>query len=570
MKKLFVFLLFVVVAYSFADGINERNVLNKSVSDSSAEGLQIPTPPDETESICGDTVDWQDVELYDGTLGPSVSFVMDHEGAVGQVQWNDDLATLYADPGNVNAVRWCTGTLIADDLFLTAGHCFDVQVNDGSGWDFPVDDTTGLTISSEEAALNMHINLDYQYDSQGLMKTAVPYRIVNLLEYREGGVDYAIAQLESTDAGQTFGTTGVSADIPEMNDLLTIIQHPNGIPKVIDAGLYDGLETSGSLPGYMRYVDLDTSGGSSGSGVLDDSGNIVAVHTNAGCTSSGGANHGVPINTISAQSPIIQGMLAASSDQPDLVISDISIDNPTILYGATPWTWIHFEVENVGNGDVSGLSQIRAISVNVTKDGVPFPTSGYCNVVISDPFEPGDTATHRFAVGHESSYFTPGVYTLQMEVDSNDMVDESNENNNLSSVIQFEIVERQADLVVDNIYIDSPTIVYGATPWTWIHFRVKNVGSDDIEGLDYIRGVMANVTKNGEPFYTSGYFNIVVSDPFEPGDTATHQFAVGHAFSSFTPGVYTLQVRVDSNNMVDEFNENNNLSDVIQFEVVSP
>lgn len=73
---------------------------------------------------CGSDWDMQHVESYDGSLGVTRDFVDYHERFVGQLHWNNDLASKYDDPGNVNDVRWCTGTMISDDLMLTAGHCF--------------------------------------------------------------------------------------------------------------------------------------------------------------------------------------------------------------------------------------------------------------------------------------------------------------------------------------------------------------------------------------------------------------------------------------------------------------
>ncbi len=255
---------------------------------------EIPPPPDEftIESICGPTTDWQDVELYDGTLGPTIDFVNINHGAVGQVRWNNNLATMFNNPGNVNNARWCTGTLLTNNMFITAGHCFDVQTNDGVGWDAPIDNATGQTITSAQHATNMHIEFNFQRDANGVLQTATSFDITNLLEFRLGGLDYAVLQLGGNPNSQ-FPSASLSADIPGQGDQLTIIQHPRGIPKVVEAGQYDGIEQNGGLVGYMRYVNLDTMGGSSGSGVLDDAGRLVGVHTNGGCRANGGANHGV-------------------------------------------------------------------------------------------------------------------------------------------------------------------------------------------------------------------------------------------------------------------------------------
>jgi V8-like Glu-specific endopeptidase len=56
---------------------------------------------------------------------------------------------------------------------------------------------------------------------------------------------------------------------------------------------------------YLRYGNLDTLGGNSGSGILDSAGRVVGVHTNGGCTSSGGTNSGVRIARIRAASSVL-------------------------------------------------------------------------------------------------------------------------------------------------------------------------------------------------------------------------------------------------------------------------
>ena len=268
--------------------------------------LQIPTPPDSaaTESRCGASLDYQEVEQYDGTLGPSVGLVSFHQEAVGQLQWNNNLAGIYDNAGNVSNRRWCTGTLIARNLFLTAGHCFDVHENDGSKWDFPIDNATGSEITPQQAATNMHVNFDFQEDPDGNLRTEIAVAVTAMLEYRIDGLDFAILQLAG-NPGDDFGYTQISNVIPEVSDLMTIIQHPRGIPKVVEAGSYSGLLASG----YFGYVDLDTEGGSSGSGVLNSKGQVIGVHTNGGCSVDGGENRGVLINNIAASSPILTNIL---------------------------------------------------------------------------------------------------------------------------------------------------------------------------------------------------------------------------------------------------------------------
>ena len=258
------------------------------------------------ESRCGATDDSQPVEQYDGTLGVSVSFVNTHQGPVGQLQWNNNLASLYTNPGNVSGVRWCTGTLISNDLFLTAGHCFD-QI--GGGWVRPLDNTTGTTIPPSEIARNMHVNFNYQVDSRGNLRTEQSFPILELIEYRLGSLDFAIVRLGG-NPGTIFGTTAVSSTDAAVGDMVCIIGHPAGVPKRIEAGPVTNLHDS-----YIGYNDIDTLGGNSGSGILRASdGRIVGVHTNGGCTGSDpnndtSHNHGVRISSIITQSPTLQSLI---------------------------------------------------------------------------------------------------------------------------------------------------------------------------------------------------------------------------------------------------------------------
>lgn len=251
------------------------------------------------ESQCGPQDDSQPVEQYDGTLGVTRAFVDDHERPVGQLQWNDNLATIYNNPGNVSGVRWATGCLISDNLFLTAGHCFDKT---GGGWQRPSVNGTNNTISEAEIARNMHVNFNYQVDVNGNLQTATVFAVEELLEYRRGGLDYAIVRLARAP-GRQFGVGRVSPRDASQGDMLCIVGHPAGVPKRIEAGPLTSF--SGDR---LRYNDIDTLGGNSGSAIWHSaSGTIVGVHTNGGCTTSGtGANSGVRIARILEESPILQ------------------------------------------------------------------------------------------------------------------------------------------------------------------------------------------------------------------------------------------------------------------------
>jgi uncharacterized protein YraI len=120
---------------------------------------------------------------------------------------------------------------------------------------------------------------------------------------------------------------------------------------------------------------------------------------------------------------------------PDLTVEIVGIDNTTIVHGEQPWTWIHYRVSNTGNEATPG----GPIYLRIWKNGSP--ASGY--MVVDGPIQPGDAATGKFAVGHSSDW-PVGSYTVRVEVDYLDDIEESDEGNNLSDSVSFEVVPSEA------------------------------------------------------------------------------------------------------------------------------
>jgi len=231
-------------------------------------------PEVKINSICGQN-DLQHVNDYDGTLGQPVEFVKKYKTAVGALEYS---------PSDSSS-KFCSGTLIGKNLFLTASHCVDSGI-------------TGRAVAFNYERVKGSTSLEKQDH----------YKIVKVLEDgNSSGLDYAILELEG-NPGDKYGVNSIKAEMPENGHLLTIIQHPKGQPKQVESGPKVGV--SGV---YMSYSDLDTEPGSSGSGVLNKEGFVVGVHTNGGCYSSGGANKGVLMTEIAKKSKIIQQLLASSS-----------------------------------------------------------------------------------------------------------------------------------------------------------------------------------------------------------------------------------------------------------------
>lgn len=278
------------------------------------------------ESICGVRDDSQPVEQYDGTLGVTTAFAAAHQAPACQVQWNANLASIYTNPGNVSGERWGSGTMVSDNLFLACGHLFDQS---GGGWNRPRQNGTSNIIPPQEIARNMRLNFNYQVDPAGNLRPEQSFPILELIEYRLGGLDMAVCRIGG-NPGAIFGRTLVSTTDAASPDVICIIGHPAGQPKRIEAGPTTRID--GNL---IRYNDIDTLGGNSGSGILRASdGRLVGIHTNGGCTSSspgdGGTNFGQRIAAVIAASPTLQALVRPKNKVvDDPITSKVSDDGVT-------------------------------------------------------------------------------------------------------------------------------------------------------------------------------------------------------------------------------------------------
>ncbi len=150
---------------------------------------------------------------------------------------------------------------------------------------------------------------------------------------------------------------------------------------------------------------------------------------------------------------------------------------------------------------------------------------------------------------HEFVDFTPGHSGTDYEIDE----------------FFYQEGEIKPDLVVTHLTIPKSPVVYQESPWTWVTMTVKNIGPGIVQS-GTLRAEVSGSTRNGEPFSNGVSFTLSYSAPLYPGQTATHEFVVGHNMN-WPVGVYSLRVRVDPDNLIAEANERNNLSAALAFDV---
>ncbi|UJR81965.1 trypsin-like serine peptidase [Sandaracinus amylolyticus] len=151
----------------------------------------------------------------------------------------------------------CSGTLIDDDLYLTAGHC----------------------VETEEECRALRFVFDYAYASDGVLETIGEddvYGCRRLVAHRYQDSpwrDHSIIQLDRPVVGRTPATLRRGA--VTQGEPLVLIGYPDVIPMKIDASGHVNDPRAAELDRF--YASVDAFGGNSGSGVFDAEGQLVGV-----------------------------------------------------------------------------------------------------------------------------------------------------------------------------------------------------------------------------------------------------------------------------------------------------
>src|SRR5262249_42484603 len=170
----------------------------------------------------------------------------------------------------------------SDDLFLSAGHC--------------------------KFANNQTVQFDFQNTASGTARTPVSFTVSGVVESQNDGTfDYAIVRLRGFP-GREFGHATIAAIDPPAGSLLIEIGHPSGKPKRVATGpLPDYKSPNGA--NWLRY-QIDDNPGSSGSGIMNADGQIVALDTTVGCSTTDKTvgNSAMRMSQVIAHSPTLQAL----------------------------------------------------------------------------------------------------------------------------------------------------------------------------------------------------------------------------------------------------------------------
>lgn len=281
-------------------------------------------------------------------------------GGVGGIESICDASDDRVDSTDSRVARYnlggCTHWMAANGAVLTAGHCTDFDP-DQSGPGLPdgiIDFSGNIQINPPKSLSDgtpRAAPVDQQYpmqpstarfrfdgEGQGLGKDWCVYRVgpnsnTGLTPHVAGGF-FRLTDLAPAN-GTTLRVTGYGSDSGIDN-----------FTNQTDSGTFEGINSSGANIWISHRVD--TEGGNSGSPIFINSNAFaMGIHTNAGCTSSGGSNSGTSFQ-VDALESALRSFVGSTAQFVDAAGYPTGTVRNGRIFG--PWTTVTNGATNVANG----------------------------------------------------------------------------------------------------------------------------------------------------------------------------------------------------------------------------
>jgi hypothetical protein len=242
----------------------------------------------------------------------------------------------------------CTAFLVSNGAVLTAGHCTDFDpdrcdpllpdgVLDLAGvveFNVPASRTDGTPVAAhpdDQYAIDTN-NVDWNFDGscQGLGKDWSVFAIFpNANNDDRAHITRGFFRMtrESPSTGNTIRITGYGIDdVPAGS---TGGRNAQNVTEQTDTGPYRGESSSGG--DFWHRYRADTEGANSGSPIIWNSQNIaIGIHTNGGCTSTGGENSGTSFEHNPLENALID-FIGANTIFADSGMPALATENGTIF-----------------------------------------------------------------------------------------------------------------------------------------------------------------------------------------------------------------------------------------------
>ncbi len=201
------------------------------------------------------------LQLADSTVALFRSEKIEPRGDGSSNIKGDNFATRYGlcpeEPfGNQEMAAFCSGSLIGEDLILTAGHC----------------------ITSQSSCLNTRFAFGYAIHEEGTLPKVLPddqiYQCAELIyrEVNQNGSDFALVRLSQKVLDHQPLMIRTSGKI-DLGQEVLVIGHPVGLPTKVTTSGFVRSQTA-----TFFVANLDTYGGNSGSAVFNaDTGVIEGI-----------------------------------------------------------------------------------------------------------------------------------------------------------------------------------------------------------------------------------------------------------------------------------------------------